>query len=83
MRKNMLLLTISFLLAITSAGCAYRYYLGLHGPSKNTFPDTHTEDITRDAQCLDCHAPENASGATPVTSHPSFAGCLKCHNDPV
>ena len=83
MRKNMLLLTISFLVAITSAGCAYRYYLGLHGPSKNAYPDNHGADISEDAQCLGCHGPGNASAGMPATSHPSFTGCLKCHNDPV
>ncbi len=83
MLKNRLLATASIILAVTSAGCAYRYYLGLHGPSKDNYPDVHTAEMTTDSHCLGCHAPENASDAIPATSHPSFTGCLRCHNDPV
>jgi len=61
-------------------GCAYRYYLGMHGPSIRAFPDMH-EGVAEDRECLDCHDPDrNPSG--PATSHPRFTGCLKCHNDP-
>jgi hypothetical protein len=60
-------------------GCAYRYYLGMHGPSIKLFPETH-QGITEDTDCLGCHHPdENLEG--PPTSHPDFTGCLKCHND--
>ncbi len=63
------------------SGCAYRYYLGFHGPSIRMYPDIH-EEVTRDEECLACHHPDrNPSG--PPTSHPEFTGCLKCHNDPV
>ena len=67
---------ISFLLIY---GCAYRHYLGLHGPSINKYPDIH-EDVKTDEQCLVCHNPGN-DPETPVTSHPGFKGCFKCHSD--
>ena len=60
-------------------GCAYRHYLGLHGPSIKLYPDTH-EEVTEDHECLECHHPaRDPSG--PPTSHLNFTGCLKCHND--
>ena len=59
-------------------GCAYRYYLGMHGPSIRAFPDVH-EDVLEDDECLQCHHPENDPEGPP-TSHPGFSGCLKCHN---
>jgi hypothetical protein len=59
-------------------GCAYRHYLGLHGPSIKQYPDFH-EGVTKDEQCLECHDPENNPVDSP-TSHPYFKGCLKCHN---
>jgi hypothetical protein len=60
-------------------GCAYRHYMGLHGPSIKRHPDIH-EGITTDQECLECHHPDkNPEG--PPTSHPQFTGCLKCHND--
>lgn len=65
-----------------TGGCAYRYYLGMHGPSIRKHPEVHTEDIREDTQCLECHSPANQSGEAPATSHPGFKGCLKCHNDP-
>lgn len=70
-------------LVATSAGCAYRHYLGMHGPSTRNHPDIHDAAITQDAQCLGCHSPKNTDGDAPATSHPDFKGCLKCHNDPV
>ncbi|WP_373500271.1 hypothetical protein [Desulfococcus sp.] len=61
------------------SGCAYRYYLGVHGPSVKAYPDIH-EGVTEDQDCLGCHHPDrNPTG--PPTSHPQFTGCLKCHND--
>ncbi|MBR9982360.1 MAG: hypothetical protein KFF50_15115 [Desulfatitalea sp.] len=62
-------------------GCAYRHYLGMHGPSVRRYPGIH-EGVTEDAQCLLCHHPDR-DPAGPPTSHPQFAGCLKCHNDAV
>jgi len=60
-------------------GCAYRHYLGLHGPSIKLYPDTH-EEVTEDHECLECHHPaRDPSG--PPTSHLNFSGCLKCHSD--
>jgi hypothetical protein len=63
------------------AGCAYRHYMGLHGPSIRSTPDIH-EGVTEDGQCLECHHPDRNPVGLP-TSHPQFTGCLKCHNDPV
>lgn len=61
-------------------GCAYRHYMGLHGPSIRSTPDIH-EGVTEDADCLDCHHPDR-DPVGPPTSHPQFTRCLKCHNDP-
>jgi len=70
------LLVISMLLM---CGCAYRHYLGMHGPSIKGFPDVH-ENAASDDQCLACHHPEKDPQG-PETSHPGFRGCLKCHNN--
>ena len=81
--KTNTLLTIALLVALTgTAGCAYRYYLGMHGPSTRNYPEIHTEDIREDVQCLECHSPKDNPGDAPATSHPGFKGCFKCHNDP-
>lgn len=61
------------------SGCAYRYYLGMHGPTVKVFPDIH-QGVTEDRDCLECHHPDRKTEA-PRTSHPQFTGCLKCHND--
>lgn len=66
-------------LTITSMGCSYRHYMGLHGPSVKSYPDLHA-GITTDRECLECHHPDK-SPKGPPTSHPEFTGCLKCHND--
>jgi len=72
-----LLLTLAVLLI--TCGCAYRYYLGFHGPSTQLHPDVH-HGVTQDNECLGCHHPDkNPIG--PPTSHPEFIGCFKCHND--
>jgi hypothetical protein len=63
------------------SGCAYRYYLGMHGPSIKAFPDEH-EGVTEDHECLECHDPD-IDFEGPPTSHPNFSGCLKCHSDDV
>ena len=76
-------LTLALLAALTaSGGCAYRHYLGMSGPTTRNSPDIHTEAIKEDGQCLECHFPKDNSGDAPITSHPNFKGCLKCHNDP-
>lgn len=61
------------------AGCAYRHYMGFHGPSIRLHPDIH-EGVTEDQQCLECHHPDR-NPVGPPTSHPQFTGCIKCHND--
>jgi hypothetical protein len=72
------ILMVCMVLALFN-GCAYRYYLGMHGPSVKSFPDIH-KGVTEDQGCLGCHHPDrNPTG--PPTSHPQFIGCLKCHND--
>ena len=76
--KN-ILLAACLLALLPAAGCAYQHFLGLHGPSVQRSLDIH-QGITADSDCLDCHRPGNGSGA-PATSHPSFSGCLRCHND--
>jgi hypothetical protein len=60
-------------------GCAYRHYMGMHGPSIKAFMDIHTT-VTEDQACLECHHPDKDPKGPP-TSHPRFTGCLKCHND--
>ncbi len=75
-------LTIGLLLLfVSSTGCAYRHFLGLHGPSIRNNPEMHS-DVQEDSQCLECHNPKTATDAPP-TSHPGFKGCLKCHNDAI
>lgn len=83
MNKKRTLTLALVLVLMTSTGCAYRYYLGMHGPSNRSYPEIHLDSITEDAQCLECHSPKNNSGDAPTTNHPDFKGCLKCHNDPV
>jgi hypothetical protein len=81
LRKTSLFTVILFFLLLLSSGCAYRYYLGMHGPSIQRSPEIHA-DVSADAECLECHHPaRNPKG--PPTSHPQFMGCLKCHNDPL
>lgn len=71
---------VALCLLLTSAsGCAYRHFLGMHGPSVQDSLAIH-QGISDDADCLDCHDPKVATEAPPTT-HPSFSGCLKCHND--
>lgn len=70
---------ICSLALVLLGGCAYRYYLGMHGPSVRAFPKSH-EGVVSDQECLGCHDPaRNPVG--PPTTHPQFTGCLKCHND--
>jgi hypothetical protein len=72
-------LVLSAAIMVLLSGCAYRYYLGMHGPSIRAFPDIH-QRVTADRECLKCHHPDENTDA-PATSHPNFTGCLKCHND--
>ena len=81
-KKNTMTLALVAVLAGTG-GCAYRHYLGMHGPSTRNYPEIHTEDIRDDIQCLECHSPKDNPGDAPATTHPGFKGCLKCHNDPL
>jgi hypothetical protein len=60
-------------------GCAYRYYMGFHGPSIKAYPKIH-EGVIRDEDCLSCHRPDRDPEGPPTT-HPEFHGCLNCHND--
>ncbi len=70
---------ISGIAVVILNGCAYRHYLGVHGPSIKSVPEIH-EGITADQDCLSCHHPAHSS-IGPPTSHPHFTGCLKYHND--
>jgi len=72
---------ICFAILLVFGGCAYRHYLGLHGPTVRGTPDIH-DGVTEDAECLGCHDPDGDPIGLP-TSHPQFTGCLKCHNDPL
>jgi hypothetical protein len=72
-------IVLILIILLMFSGCAYRYYLGMHGPSIKAFPDEH-EGVTEDHECLECHHPNKDPEATPTT-HPDFTGCLKCHND--
>jgi hypothetical protein len=69
-----------FLLGTTCLfiGCGHMAYLGMHGKSIKLYPDIH-DSVVEDAQCLDCHHPDNPEG--PVSPHLDFTGCIKCHND--
>ena len=80
MKRHCLVAIIGLSLTVlASGGCAYRYYLGMHGPSIQLYPQIHS-DVKADEACLECHHPaRNPSG--PPTTHPQFTGCLKCHND--
>lgn len=72
---------ICCVVVIGFSGCAYRHYLGIHGPSMKAFPDIH-QGLTEDQDCRGCHDPgQNPTG--PPSSHPLFTGCLKCHNDDI
>jgi len=77
--KRMIRILFLILWLTTLAGCAYRHYMGFHGPSIRLHPDIH-EGVTEDRQCLECHHPDR-NPVGPPTSHPQFTGCIKCHND--
>lgn len=78
MKEIIRLSLVCLLMVLMGTGCAYRHYLGLHGPSIALYPESH-QGVVEDVRCLECHHPDtNPSG--PPTSHPQFKGCLKCHN---
>ncbi len=77
---NLIKILICSAILTFAGGCAYRHYLGVHGPTIKMFPDTH-HGLMNDQDCLDCHHPDREPEG-PATSHPQFTGCLKCHNDP-
>lgn len=71
MRKTIIILAL-LVLCIAVFGCAYRHYIGLHGPSIKAFPGVH-QAVTEDNECLKCHEPDgNPEG--PPTNHPHFTG---------
>ena len=55
-------------------------HLGFHGPSIRTYPHVHS-NVTEDRECIKCHHGDDPEG--PLTPHPNFSGCLKCHNDEI
>jgi predicted CXXCH cytochrome family protein len=79
MTGRLKIFVICLLVVFLGAGCAYRYYVGMHGPSIRQFPDVH-QNVAEDRACLKCHDP-NGNPQGPPTTHPNFTGCLKCHND--
>ena len=83
MKKQRFFTIAALIVLSTTAGCAYRYYLGMHGPTTKNYPDIHLANITNDSQCLSCHAIKEETPDAPQTTHPNFKGCLKCHNDEV
>ncbi len=80
MKKCTLIVILSGFLLVMSS-CAYRHYLGLHGPTIKLSPEEH-EGVTGDEECLECHHPDREPSGPPTT-HPNFTGCLKCHNDDI
>ena len=63
MKKCTLIVVLcGFLLLISS--CAYRHYLGLHGPSVKLYPDVH-EGVTDGKECLECHHPDKEPTGPP------------------
>lgn len=79
MIKRVFIAAVLLLSALSGAGCAYRYYLGMHGPSIRLSPQVH-QGFREDSECLSCHRPgRNPQG--PPTTHPTFVGCFKCHSD--
>ncbi len=58
MKKCTLIIIISSFLIVMSS-CAYRHYLGFHGPSIKRSPDMH-EGVTEDEEFLECHHPDKA-----------------------
>jgi hypothetical protein len=79
--KNKAICILSLLIMLVVCSCAYRYYLGMHGPSIKRYPDIHA-NVTQDGECLECHHPQR-DPTGPPTTHPQFKGCLACHNDDI
>ncbi len=82
MGKHRLIAILLLTATATCTGCAYRHFLGMHGPSIRNHAEAHDVSLKDDAECLSCHSPKNSPSDAPPTSHPTFTGCLKCHNDP-
>ena len=73
--KTRKIVTLALLLIVVLfSGCAYRYYLGMHGPSIKDFPDTHL-DVKTDDQCLQCHDPDKPTDAPPTSVMSSLRCC--------
>jgi len=75
--KTYVITVCSVLVSFTIGSCAY---LGFHGPSVKMYPDIH-QNVSEDWQCLECHHGDDPQG--PITPHPNFSGCLKCHGDEI
>lgn len=74
--KSLLKIVVLLLFVLIIFSCAY---MGFHGHSIKLHPDIHS-GVTEDHECLDCHHPDKEPQGPP-TPHPSFSGCIKCHND--
>ena len=81
MRKRALMIGMLLFSTVFGSGCAYRYYMGMHGPSIRLYPEVH-QGFREDSECLSCHHPDRDPKGPPTT-HPNFVGCFKCHNDEV
>lgn len=79
MKKRLKCFMIGFWLVFLASGCAYRHYMGMHGPSIKLYPEAHQQVAQEDNECLKCHHPDRDPEGPPTT-HPGFTGCLKCHN---
>ena len=79
MRREITIGLLAAALAAAIGGCAYRHYLGMHGPTVRLSAAIHA-GVSADGDCLECHDPARPPQGPP-TPHPGFTGCLKCHND--
>lgn len=73
-------ITIVVMAVFLTSACAYKHYLGIHGPSIKKHPVVH-QGFSTDQSCLICHGIGSTGKGVPKTNHPDFTGCLKCHND--
>jgi predicted CXXCH cytochrome family protein len=76
-----LFFSVALFLLISACATTGLYYLGFHGPYIKLSPDVH-EDVIEDHECLECHRPDKDPDG-PLTTHPGFTGCIKCHNDEI
>jgi hypothetical protein len=79
--ENVFKLSLFLVFIFGIAGCVDNAYLGMRGAPIQLHPEVHSRDITTDKQCLGCHHPDIAEA--PITPHPEFKGCLKCHSDEI